>query len=303
MEPGEKAQRLGDELLALWKASGWSMRQLIDQGGKQTPPVVFSKASLSGWFAGKVVPSREPTFKVLVELLQARAVRRGHPHRSVNGYWVDLRHKAWEERRPRGAVRGSRGPDTEVGPGSANGGTGTGQASLRAKRLRALRTGPLEETFCAVAEAVRALHKRFERFMDAAVALECEEDPESRRRHGNVEWLKGGVEEARQWRESTRSMVVAMRRELGDCLGAVEFRVPTAVQQQLDPLRMYAQALEEIADYRPLPLYDQGEYLRSVGRRMTAEAVLDGFDEAWQAFRESATWVQPPSPPEAEPVR
>ncbi|MFE2728045.1 hypothetical protein [Kitasatospora sp. NPDC059327] len=152
-----------------------------------------------------------------------------------------------------------------------------------------------------MAKAVRQLRRQFEQSMDAAVSLECEEYPESRRWHADAVQVEGGVEEARARRERTRSGVAAVNLELHDCLDAVEFRTPAAGRRGLDSLRTHANALEEVAGHR-YPLPDEGEHLRGLGRRMTAEAVLAWFDEAWHAFRESVAGAESVSPPEPGPT-
>lgn len=50
------ASRLAEELRASRQVSGLSFGQIIQQGKRQSPPVVLTKSTLSAWFNAQSVP-------------------------------------------------------------------------------------------------------------------------------------------------------------------------------------------------------------------------------------------------------
>ncbi|MFB7676920.1 hypothetical protein ACFC26_36505 [Kitasatospora purpeofusca] len=76
-----------------------------------------------------------------------------------------------------------------------------------------------------------------------------------------------------------------MNQVLQQRIDAVKLLVPAAARRHLDALRAHADAVEEIVSYRR-PLPDEGVRLGSLGRQVTTERVLAGFDAALLGYRE-----------------
>lgn len=88
--------RLAGGLKNLKDASGLSLTQIEEQGKKQG--LQLGRSKLSSWFNGTNIPEADATFRLLVQLLEARArSKAGLPERGVS-WWVGLRNQAVAER-------------------------------------------------------------------------------------------------------------------------------------------------------------------------------------------------------------
>lgn len=104
------AQRLAERLRTLYEHAGSPTYDAITAHGlKQQPPVKFAGATLSGWLAGRTVPSDKRAFRVLVTWLEFRARDRPGHQACGAGSWEALRIAAWHERQA-----GREGLDAQV---------------------------------------------------------------------------------------------------------------------------------------------------------------------------------------------
>ncbi|WP_371749279.1 hypothetical protein [Streptomyces sp. NBC_00280] len=106
------------------KAGDPSYDTIAAWGRRQDPAVNLSKSKLSPWFNGISVPADGRPFTVLVELLEARALRKsGTPKRGVPA-WRAMRDAADQERRRAasapGAIPSARGGDEAPSPAAAD---------------------------------------------------------------------------------------------------------------------------------------------------------------------------------------
>ncbi|MFD8920815.1 tetratricopeptide repeat protein [Streptomyces sp. NPDC059569] len=90
------ASRLAEELRASRQVSGLSFGQIIQQGKRQSPPVVLTKSTLSAWFNAQSVPRAGRPFFFLTELLESRAGSRPRPRSRAR--WENLRQAAEQSR-------------------------------------------------------------------------------------------------------------------------------------------------------------------------------------------------------------
>lgn len=93
-------KRLAHELRELRKnADSPSYAVIGTWGGQQDPPVNLNKGKLSSWFGGTNVPDGGRPFTTLIDLLEAKALRKSStPKRGVDA-WQGLRKAAEQEKR------------------------------------------------------------------------------------------------------------------------------------------------------------------------------------------------------------
>ncbi|MFF3072749.1 peptidase inhibitor family I36 protein [Kitasatospora sp. NPDC057904] len=110
------AERFTEELRKLYEAAGApTYRQLADQGMRQQPQVKVGVATLCDWLNGRSIPSDAKVARFVVEVLEARAQRRGAAAKRGWAYWEELRRAAIDERRKPSQPPRPPGPGDDAG--------------------------------------------------------------------------------------------------------------------------------------------------------------------------------------------
>ena len=111
------AKQLALALRALHERAGNpTYDALIRHGRNRTPAAAFTPQSLSDWRSGRSVPSSEPDFRVLVQILEQLALQRDPEfRRQPPAAWDALRDAAWQERHSNPGGRPRHEPDFDPG--------------------------------------------------------------------------------------------------------------------------------------------------------------------------------------------